>query len=287
MAIAAPVKTWAERGRRTGELRAKQPFVRQLLDFYGALLPVQEDAFLHAAADGPSPDRLASYVAEVVVPRVLDVGIALGPERLRVELVHRTDAQDARDIVERWIGGEEQPAADRFLARAALGPVLEALGQEAKAACAGPRDALHCPACGGLPQLSYFAQAAEDLAAGPRYLLCARCGSSWGYPRMTCPSCGEDSSGKLLVLSEEGTSSGERGNVVRGLPGAAAASAVPALFPHLRIDACESCRHYVLNVDLATDPDAVPVVDELAAVPLDLVARERGFSKIIPNLMGF
>ena len=104
---------------------------------------------------------------------------------------------------------------------------------------------------------------------------------------MTCPSCGEDSSGKLLVLSEEGTSSGERGNVVRGLPGAAAASAVPALFPHLRIDACESCRHYVLNVDLATDPDAVPVVDELAAVPLDLVARERGFSKIIPNLMGF
>jgi hypothetical protein len=29
------------------------------------------------------------------------------------------------------------------------------------------------------------------------------------------------------------------------------------------------------------------VVDELAALPLDLVARERGFTKIIPNLMGF
>jgi len=31
----------------------------------------------------------------------------------------------------------------------------------------------------------------------------------------------------------------------------------------------------------------VPVVDELAAIPLDLYAREQGFSKITPNLMGF
>jgi hypothetical protein len=287
MAVAAPADVWTEQRRRTSELRGRQPFVRQLLDFYGALLPVQEAAFVHAVSDAPPADRLASYVAEVVVPRVLDVGIALGPDRLRVELLHRTEAQDARHVVERWIRGEEQAAADRFLARAALGPVLEGLGPEAKAACSGPRDALHCPACGGLPQLSYFAQAAEDLAAGPRYLLCARCESSWGYPRMTCASCGEDSSGKLLVLSEEGTSSGEWGNVVRGLPGTPSTRAVAAVFPHLRIDACESCRQYLLNVDLATDPHAVPVVDELAAVPLDLVARQRGFTKIIPNVMGF
>ncbi len=287
MAVAAPVASWTERRRRTSELRTRQPFVRQVLDFYGALLPVQEDAFLRAAADAPSPDRIASYVAEVVVPRVLDVSIALGPDRLRVELISRMQVQDPRDIVERWIAGEEQPVADRFLARAALGPVLEALGKEAKAGCAGPRDALHCPECGGPPQLSYFAKAAEDLAAGPRQLLCARCASCWGYPRMTCPSCGEDSTGKLLILSEEGTSSGERGNVVRGLPGSAPGRAGESVFPHMRIETCESCRRYALSIDLATDPQAVPVVDELAAVPLDLVARERGFTKIIPNLMGF
>jgi len=29
------------------------------------------------------------------------------------------------------------------------------------------------------------------------------------------------------------------------------------------------------------------MVDELAALPLDLYARERGYRKIIPNLMGF
>jgi hypothetical protein len=280
MAVAAPVDAWAERRRRTSELRARQPFVRQVLDFYGALLPVQQEASTRAITDAPPPDRLVPYVVEVIVPRVLDVSIALGPDRLRVELL---EAENPRGIIERWIAGDDQPAADRFLARASLEPVRE----QARAICGGPRDALHCPECGGLPQLSYFAQGPEDLSSGPRYLMCARCGSSWGYARMTCPGCGEDSTGKLLVLSEEGTTSGERGSVVRGLPGSEMRSAVSAVFPHLRIEACESCRHYLLNVDLAIDPQAVPVVDELAAIPLDLVARERGFTKIIPNLMGF
>jgi hypothetical protein len=280
MAVAAPVDKWVERRRRVGELRARRPFVRQVLDFYGALLPVQEEASRRAAIDAPPPNHLISYVAEVVVPRVLDVSITLGPDRLRAELL---ETQHPREIIETWIAGEDQTPADRFLARASV----EAVGDRVSTIGAGPRDSLHCPRCGGLPQLSYFALAAEDLSSGPRLLLCARCGSSWGYARMTCPGCGEDSSGKLLVLSEEGTASGERGSVVRGLPGAAPTSVTPAVFPHLRIEACESCRHYLLNVDVAIDRQAVPVVDELAAIPLDLVARERGFTKIIPNLMGF
>ena len=58
-------------------------------------------------------------------------------------------------------------------------------------------------------------------------------------------------------------------------------------FAGLRVDACEVCRRYLLTVDLPKDPAAVPVVDELVAIPLDLFARERGFQKITPNLMGF
>jgi hypothetical protein len=280
MAVAAPVDTWVERRRRVSELRPRRPFVRQVLDFYDALLRVQEEAFRRAALDAPPPSHLISYVAEVVVPRVLDVSIALGPDRLRAELL---ETRHPREIIEDWIAGDDQTPADRFLARASV----EVIGDRLSTIGTVPRDSLHCPRCGGLPQLSYFAQASEDLASGPRLLLCARCGSSWGYARMTCPACGEDSSGKLLVLSEEGTTSGERGNVVRGLPGAAPTSVAEAVSPHMRIEACESCRHYLLNVDLATDPQAVPVVDELAAIPLDLVARERGFTKTIPNLMGF
>ena len=286
-AVATAADPWTERRRRVAELRARQPFAREVLDFYGALLPVQQKAFSDAASDSPPIDRLAAYTAEIVVPGVLDVSMAAGPERLRGALMERLESEPPHSIVERWMRGEEQPAADRFLARASMGPVLEALGPESRVACAGPRDARHCPQCGGAPQLGYFAPAGEDLATGPRYLLCARCGTSWGYARMTCAGCGEDSTAKLPIYSEEGTASGERGSVVRGLPAPSTNGHHAAVFPHMRIEACESCRHYVLSIDLATDPNAVPVVDEIAAIPLDLYARERGFAKITTNLAGF
>ena len=75
----------------------------------------------------------------------------------------------------------------------------------------------------------------------------------------------------------------------RGEPGEAAGAmtAGAPIFPHLRIDACASCERYLLDADLSRDPRAVPEVDELAALPLDLYAAEHGLSKITPNLMGF
>lgn len=286
-AVVAAAGPWTERRRRTTELRGRRGFVRQLLDFYGALLSVQEQGFLEAVAAKPSASDLAAYVAELVLPRVADVSIAVGPDRLRSSVIHWRDTQSPRAAVAHWIDGADQPLVERFLARASLEPVLEALGTDVKATCKGPRDARHCPQCGGPPQLSYSAAAGEDLATGRRYLLCARCGSSWGYPRMTCAGCGEDTNAKLSILSEEGISSGERGSVIRGLPHERLPQAHPAVFPHMRIEVCESCRQYLLGIDVAQDPSAVPFVDELTAVPLDLVARERGYSKVTLNLMGF
>ena len=290
MAQVATAAPWAERRRRTLELRGRHAFAAELLDFYGALLGVQERAFDEATSIRPPAQHLVAYVAEMVVPAVVDVSIACGPAKLREELATRMDSGDPREVVAAWTGGEEQPMVDRYIARAALGPVLEALGPEVAASCIGLRDQQHCPFCGGAPQLSYFAVAGEDLAAGGRFLSCARCHASWGYPRMTCAGCGESSTSRLPIFSEEGTTSGERGSVVRGLPvgpNGSNGSAPKAIFPHVRIEACETCRHYLLNVDLAADPAAVPVVDDLDALPLDLYARERGFSKITPNLMGF
>ncbi len=286
VATRRPAEIWPERRRRVAELRARQGFVRQLLDFYGALLAVQEAASVEASDASPAPARIGAYVAEAVVPRVVDVSVAMGPERLRADLIERLTTASPQEMIAAWMRGDDQTLIDRFLARASLEPVLEALGSRAASECGGPRGGLNCPECGGPPQLSYHAPAGEDLATGPRRLLCARCGASWGYPRMTCASCGEDSSAKLPIFSEEGTASGERGSVVRGLPGGASAMH-GVVFPHVRIEACETCRRYLLNIDLAADPKAVPLVDELAAVPLDLYARDRGFSKITPNLMGF
>ena len=44
---------------------------------------------------------------------------------------------------------------------------------------------------------------------------------------------------------------------------------------------------YLIEVDLARDARAVPEVDELAALPLDLYAADQGLTKVTPNLMGF
>jgi hypothetical protein len=311
MALAISAAPWADRRRRTQELGRRYFFAAELLDLYGALLGAQEHASERAISDSPVPDELVAYIAEMVMPAVVDVTVSAGPGRLREAVKQRLEAIEAGDIVAGWLRGEDQVLVDRYLARASLSPVLEALGPEYGAVCAGPRDARHCPDCGGPPQLGFVAPAGEDLATGRRFLLCARCNASWGYARMTCAGCGEDASSRLPIFNEQGTTSGERGSVVRGLQGPVPENQNPppsgggvgerevelehplrphreeAVFPHIRIEACETCRHYLLNIDVAADPNAVPLVDELAALPLDVYAREQGFSKITPNLMGF
>src|SRR5262249_50233498 len=129
--------------------------------------------------------------------------------------------------------------------------------------CPGERGERACPHCGGPPQLGFFALSGEDLVTGPRHLVCARCGAAWVYPRLVCAGCGEATSQRLPVYS------------------------AAEQLPHVRIDGCETCRRYVLAFDLRKDAEAVPVVDELAALPLDLYARERDLHKVVPNLMGF
>jgi FdhE protein len=56
---------------------------------------------------------------------------------------------------------------------------------------------------------------------------------------------------------------------------------------HVRVEACDSCRTYIKTVDLTKSGRAEPVVDEMAAIPLDLWAGERGYTKLQPNLLQF
>jgi FdhE protein len=56
--------------------------------------------------------------------------------------------------------------------------------------------------------------------------------------------------------------------------------------PQLRVRTCESCRRYIHIVRLDVEPGAIPEVDEIAALSLDVWARERGYEKIFPNLVG-
>ena len=113
-----------------------------------------------------------------------------------------------------------------------------------------------CPFCGERPVAAVLRPEGEG---GKRYLLCSRCFTEWEFRRMLCPNCGEENHQKLPVYTT-------------------------TEFPHIRVEACDSCRHYLKAIDLTLDGLAVPEVDELASVALDLWAAENGYTKLAPNL---
>jgi FdhE protein len=57
-------------------------------------------------------------------------------------------------------------------------------------------------------------------------------------------------------------------------------------YDHVRVEVCDSCMHYIKGIDLTKLGLAAPLIDEVAAAPLDLWARERGYIKIELNLAG-
>jgi FdhE protein len=56
-------------------------------------------------------------------------------------------------------------------------------------------------------------------------------------------------------------------------------------FEHVRVDACDACRRYVKTIDLTKNGLAVPPVDDIATVALDLWARERGYTRLKANVL--
>jgi Protein involved in formate dehydrogenase formation len=263
--LAIADEPWTDRSRRAAELLRLQPHAEELLTLYAALLEPQREAFQRAQQERPAARELAAYVATTALPGIFAASFRAGPEKLRDALLGRFHGADLEELISRWLGGDELSATDRYLARAATAPVLEALPEVVAQACHVPSevDPQLCPSCGGKPQLSYFSLSDEALVSGPRRLLCSRCSQSWVFPRMVCAGCGSEDTSALPIFADSDQ------------------------FPNVRADACETCRHYLLTIDLPKDPAAVPFVDELAALPVDLFVQERGFTKITPNLMGF
>ena len=59
-----------------------------------------------------------------------------------------------------------------------------------------------------------------------------------------------------------------------------------AQIDHIRVEACDTFHAYLKSVDLTKDGFAVPDVDEIATVALNLWAEEHGYTKIETNILG-
>jgi len=115
-----------------------------------------------------------------------------------------------------------------------------------------------CPVCESKPLVGVLRPEGDGAR---RSLVCSLCATEWNYRRIVCPDCGEEDVKKLAVYTAE-------------------------QFKHVRVEACDTCRSYMKTVDLTKDGHAVPEVDELATIPLNLWAADRGYSKARTNLLG-
>jgi FdhE protein len=145
----------------------------------------------------------------------------------------------------------------QFIPRAFVQPLAELLAAYTTAppAVSTPHD---CPLCGGQPMLGVLRPEGDG---GKRRMMCSFCLQEWDYRRIYCPSCHETDEKKLPVY-------------------------VADKFPHIRVETCETCKTYIRTIDLTTDGNAVPLVDDLAAIPLSLWAQEHGYTRLQPNLLG-
>jgi formate dehydrogenase maturation protein FdhE len=115
-----------------------------------------------------------------------------------------------------------------------------------------------CPSCGSKPVVGVLRGEGDG---AKRALICSLCSLEWPYRRIICANCGEEDKEKLPVYIAE-------------------------QIDHIRVEACDTCRTYLKSVDLTKDGFAVPQVDEIATVALNLWADERGYTKIETNVLG-
>jgi FdhE protein len=261
-AVATQTTVFSERRKRAQDLAVRFDYVAEPLRLYAALVEAQERAYGRAVDERPAPEHLVDFIVRVSLPGVMDVTMTAGTETLREAVLLRFHEGDLDGLVRAWLAGETLPETDAYLARAAASPVLEAF-PDAAPLRADEDDDRRCPACRGVPQLAVFGESSEVLVTPQRRLICSRCATAWAYPRMTCVSCRETDGAKMPILADE------------------------TRLPHLRADACDTCHAYLITVDVRKEPGAVPLVDEITALPLDILASERGYSKISRNVMGF
>ena len=109
-----------------------------------------------------------------------------------------------------------------------------------------------CPHC-GFPILCSIAR--EEGMGLRRSVVCSICSSEWPVPRLGCLHCGEQEASRLQVFSFDA-------------------------WPHIRVEACDSCGGYLKSIDMTKDAEALPVPEDVASSAINIWAFEQGYQAI-------
>ena len=258
--------SWDVAIQRASQLAATGDGARELLTFYAALLAAQKAIY---EALRRRPRRLVSGslqhdLPEIrpLLPQLLRAVEANGPDALALaarDLLRAGQPEVDGLLLEYW----QTPSDVLFFAKGLLQPYAHWLAESgvAPADRGLARAPNSCPFCAGKPQLSVLKSSQFDSPGGGRSLLCSTCLTTWPFRRVVCAHCGEERPAKLGYFH------------------------APE-FGHIRVEACDTCGHYLKGIDLSRSGLAVPVVDEVAAAALDVWARGQGYAKIELNLVG-
>ncbi|MGH9333974.1 MAG: formate dehydrogenase accessory protein FdhE [Vicinamibacteria bacterium] len=256
-------ETWEKRISRAERLARDGGEAASLLHFYAGLLGAQKQIFESLAARHLSGRlELDLLLLRDTVPNLLRTVMTLGPHVLADAaeqlLVSGGGTLDGI-LLTYW----RSPSDDQFFAKAVLQPYARWLAETGTAPLGRQleRAQNRCPFCQGKPQLAVLDSADPQANGGGRSLLCSTCLRVWPFPRLLCANCGEANEPRLGYFHSPS-------------------------YDHVRIEVCDTCRHYQKGIDRSRLGVSVPLVDEVAAAALDLWAREHGYTKIEMNLVG-
>ena len=268
------VSNYEPRLRRVERLSSTYSSAAEILAFYHEILAFQKN--LHAQITRSAKDR-STPALDGGKRGELDHSLVLPHFRALLSLVESKGpavlAESARQLAElpsdawmaqlnaywEYAGRYDQQigAFAQFFPRALLQPYVEFISNKNFVPSIGATPRL-CPLCGARPLIGVLRPEGDG---GKRFLLCSFCSHEWEFRRILCPTCAEEREEKLPVYVAE-------------------------QFPHVRVEACETCKFFLRTIDLTKDGHAVPLVDDLAAIPLTLWAHEHGYSRLQPNLLG-
>jgi FdhE protein len=263
---------WEQRIQRADELAAAYSFATEVLKFYKRLAMLQQKIYSGCKSAGAVPNGVRSSLPEkldlnLVLPMFAEFLQGIG-QAAPQSLAHSAAAllgQGSgpwRDLLtSHWqIAAGFQPTSghsEGLLAWLFLQPYAEYLADTSGPLPHNGSSAV-CPFCSAKPLVGVLRPEGDG---AKRSLICSLCSTEWNFGRIVCPGCGEQTVEKLAIYTAE-------------------------QFHELRVEACDTCHCYIKTVDLTKNGHAVPVVDELATIPLNLWAQEHQYVKLQANLLG-
>jgi formate dehydrogenase accessory protein FdhE len=279
---------WDRRIRRATELTSTYPFGAEGLRFYARVATFQKSLYAEIqkalkdspkiSADRPLRDELDFFLLlphfspylsliQQIAPAPLGQAAAGLAQKGTAAWQHAIEdfwhrdpelASDMDDAEEPRAGDSlDASASDQLLAWIFLQPYAEYLAAHREATVLDGTPST-CPLCGGKPVVGVLRSEGDG---AKKSLICMLCAHEWNFRRIYCPACGEEREPQMAFYS------------------------APEI-AHVRVDVCDTCHTYLKTIDLTKTGLAVPVVDELATIPLDLWAREHGYHKLQMNLLG-